>query len=75
MKHVREVLLNYCKGFAIHSKVVPLSSFERIFVTNVLQTNVHVLLKHKVTQLNDSQSEGANFCIRFQRAETVVLET
>lgn len=43
MKHVREVLLDYCKGFAIHSKVVLLSPFECIFMTNILQINVHFL--------------------------------
>lgn len=66
MKHVREVFLDYCKGFAIHSKVVPLSSFECIFMIIILQTNVHFLLKYKATPLNDSLSVNDNtFCISF----------
>lgn len=60
MKHVREVLLNYRKRFAIHGKMVPLSSFECIVVTVVLQTNVHILLKYKAAPLKDSHSLNRN---------------
>lgn len=45
LKHVREMFSNDSKGLSIHSKMVQFSSFGLIYMTHILQADVHLLYR------------------------------